>query len=124
MGKTIRKAFRFRLEPSYRQRRKLVRFVGCVRWTWNQALELQKKRLDDGKSVMSYPAMSRLVTEWRHQQETSWLSEAPSDSCQQALRHLRRAFDDFFDSPALPAEVEARSTQRSTAPDVRTEAGR
>lgn len=95
--RTIRKAFRFRLEPSYQQRRKLVRFVGCVRWTWNHALALQKERLDRGEYVMSYAAMCRKLTEWRNTERTSWLSEAPVHACQQTLRDLRRAFDDFFD---------------------------
>lgn len=94
---TIQKAYRFRLDPTWTQRSLMRQFAGCRRWVWNEALRLQKVRLDAGLGVMSYVEMCRLLTHWRRTDETRWLSDAPVHTSQQSLRDLRRALDDFFD---------------------------
>ena len=42
----IRKAVRYRLEPSPEQENLLNRAVGCVRFVWNRALSIQKSYLE------------------------------------------------------------------------------
>ncbi len=93
----IKRAYRFRLQPTVQQVDLVNRFAGCRRWLWNEVLRLQRVRLDADLPVMGYAAMCKLAGWLRHNAETSWLAEAPSQTSQQALKDLRRAFDDFFD---------------------------
>ena len=47
------RAFKFRLVPTAQQEALLSRHAGGVRFVWNKALDLQKKRLDAGIPLLS-----------------------------------------------------------------------
>lgn len=95
----IRKAYRFRLEPTSEQRAKLARFAGACRWAWNEALVEQKRRLEAGERVAGYAELCSWVTGWRHDPATKWLSEIHVHPVQQKLKDLERAFRDYFRKP-------------------------
>lgn len=96
----MRKAFRFRLEPTSEQRAKLARFAGACRWAWNEALVEQKRRLEAGERVAGYAELCRWVTGWRNAPATKWLAEIHVHPVQQKLKDLERAFRDYFRKPA------------------------
>ena len=50
----IQRAFKYRLVPTEAQTGALERTVGCVRFVRNNALALQKHRLDHGARILSY----------------------------------------------------------------------
>ena len=89
---TIRQAFKYQLRPTGYQIRLMRRFAGCRRFVYNKAWTLQMKRLKQGKELLSYPALCRLLTQWKQHPETSWLREAPAQCLQQALMDLVKAF--------------------------------
>jgi putative transposase len=64
------------------------RFAGACRFVYNKALALQ----EESEKKLSYAGLCKLLTQWRHCQETAWLAEAPAHPLQQALRDLERAF--------------------------------
>jgi putative transposase len=97
----IRKGFVFRLKPNSETESVIRRTAGCCRFVWNQALAVQKARLDRGERVQSYDAMCDALLLWKCDPATAFLSEVHSQPLQQKLKDLRRAFDDFFD-PAQP----------------------
>ena len=72
------------------------RFAGACRFVYNQALALQKARYEQGENKLGYAGLCKLLTQWRHRQETAWLAEAPVHPLQQALRDLERAYSNFF----------------------------
>ncbi len=72
------------------------RFAGSCRFVFNKALALQKERHEQGDKKLGYAGLCKLLTEWRHSAETSWLADAPVHPLQQALRDLERAYANFF----------------------------
>ncbi|WP_312283604.1 transposase [Candidatus Igneacidithiobacillus taiwanensis] len=93
----IRKAVRYRLEPTVEQENLLTRAVGCVRFVWNRALAIQKSYLEQGCGILSYVDMAKCLTAWRGSQAFGFLSESPIHPQQQVLRNLDRALKDAFD---------------------------
>ncbi|TBW02676.1 transposase [Azotobacter chroococcum] len=91
-----RQAFKFRIEPTGEQQRKLRQFAGACRFVFNKALALQQANREAGGKFIGYVAMARQLTAWRNDEETSWLKEAPVHPLQHALKDLDRAYQNFF----------------------------
>ena len=91
-------AFKFELMPNGEQQRNMRRFAGSCRFVYNKALALQKTRFDSGEKKLSYAGLCKVITEWRS--ETGWLAETHSQVLQQAMKHLERAYQNFFEKRA------------------------
>ena len=89
-------AFKFELRPTGRQRQQMRCFAGSCRFAYNNGLALQKARFAAGEKHLSYAGLCKLLTQWRHNTETSWLQDAPTHPLQQALKDLERAYTNFF----------------------------
>src|SRR5947209_1350709 len=78
----------------------LAQTFGCCRYVYNWAL---RKRTDayyrEGKR-MYYQQMSQALTQLKKQDDHAWLNEVSSVPLQQTLRHLDRAFLNFFEGGA------------------------
>lgn len=72
------------------------RFSGSCRFVFNKALALQKERYDRGEVRLSAFALINLLPEWKSHPEFLWLSESPSQTLQQVLKDLDRAYVNFF----------------------------
>ncbi|ELQ8317835.1 transposase, IS605 OrfB family protein [Stutzerimonas stutzeri B1SMN1] len=95
-----RQAYKFRIEPTGEQQRKLRQFAGACRFVFNQALALQQANREAGGKFIGYVAMARQLTAWRNSTETVWLKEAPVHPLQHALKDLDRAYQNFFEKRA------------------------
>jgi putative transposase len=93
-------AYKFRIDPNGEQQRKLRQFAGMVRFVFNKALALQQDNRDAGGKYIQYVPMAKLLTEWRNGPETPWLKSAPVHPLQHALKHLDRAYKNFFEKRA------------------------
>ena len=91
-----RKAFQFRLVPKASQRQQMTQIAGCNRFAWNRALALLRGALERGEKVERYNTLAKRLPVWKEEVETSFLSEAPSQTLQQTLKDLDRALGDFF----------------------------
>lgn len=91
-----RQAFKYRIEPTGEQQRKLRRFSGACRFVFNKALALQKEHYEQGAKKLGYAGLCNLLTEWKALQETAWLSDTPSQALQQTLKDLEQAYGNFF----------------------------
>ncbi len=89
--------YKFRLVPTPEQETLLSRHAGCVRFVWNKALDLQKKRLEAGIPLLSYGDMAKLLTLWRSSEEYGFLAEGPVHPQQQTLKNLDRAIWEALD---------------------------
>ena len=87
-------AFKFELMPNGEQQRNMRRFAGSCRFVYNKALTLQKSNHEAGENFIGYVAMANLLPSWKS--EHSWLANAPSQSLQHALKHLEKAYKNFF----------------------------
>ena len=93
-------AYKFRIDPDGEQQRKLRQFAGMVRFVFNKALALQQENRDAGGKYIQYVPMAKLLTDWRNGPDTPWLKSAPVHPLQHALKHLDRAYKNFFEKRA------------------------
>jgi putative transposase len=87
-------AYQFELRPKSTQSRLLRQYVGTVRWVWNQALALQKARLENKETCLKYVETAGLLPGWKA--SYPFLKEAPSQPLQQTLKDLDLALRDAF----------------------------
>ena len=110
-----KKAYKYRFSPSDAQKRLLAQTFGCCRYVYNWAL---RQRTDayyqQGERLYYEGTAQRLVT-LKKQEETLWLNEVSSVPLQQALRHLDKAFRNFFEGRAdYPTFKKKRQQQAAT----------
>jgi putative transposase len=100
--------YTFRFYPGAPQRRALARVFGCVRYVFNRALRLRLDRCAEDKTWVSYCQTSAALTGWKKEPESAWLNEVSSVPLQQCLRHLQRAFRNFFEKRAADPRFKSR----------------
>jgi putative transposase len=93
----IRKAFKFRLNVSQQQRKKLFAFAGCCRFVWNKCWHLNKSRLSEKSRILRYQELDFWVKLWKKSDEYGFLQDCHSQLLQQKLKDLDKAFMDCFD---------------------------
>lgn len=91
-----KRAYRYRCYPTPTQATVLARTFGCARFVYNWALRLRTDAYFQRQERVSYTATSAALTTLKQQPETTWLNDVSSVPTQQALRHLDRAFRNFF----------------------------
>lgn len=95
-----KRAYRYRFYPTPVQEAILARTFGCVRYVYNWALRLCTDAYYERHEHIGYHESSAALTTLKQQPETAWLNEVSSVPLQQALRHLDRAFLNFFEGRA------------------------
>jgi putative transposase len=92
----IRQGFEYWLKVKGRDKNSaLFHAVGCQRFLWNKMLKLQLARLARGKRIAGYATMCKVLSKWKARYQ--FLNDVPSQSLQQTLKDLDRAFKDGFD---------------------------
>ena len=93
----IRKAYKFRLKTNSSLAQQLAQFAGSSRLVWNKGLALQKEKLNAKKSCLSYSELTKELTQWKKQENLSFLKQAHSQALQQSLKDLSQALKEAFD---------------------------
>jgi len=93
----IRKAFKYRLKLTPEQRILCTQFAGINRFVWNKVLALNLTRLNEKQPLLWYQESNWLTQLWKQSDEYAFLKDAPSQTLQQTLKQLERAFKDGFD---------------------------
>ncbi len=96
----VEKAYKFRFYPTPEQENLLRRTLGCVRLVYNKALAARTQLWHENKERVSYKQTSAMLTNWKKQEDLDFLTEVSSVPLQQGLRHLQRAFTNFFSGRA------------------------
>jgi len=65
MKKIIRKAFKYRLNPTPAQQQKLFEFAGCARFIWNKCLSMSLLRLESKQPIIWYQEMAYWLKAWK-----------------------------------------------------------
>jgi putative transposase len=84
------------LYPTDEQKQHLARTFGCVRVVYNWGLRHKTDAYYQEHRRLYYKDLSSMLTDLKKQDEYAWLNEVSSVPTQQALRHLDRAFINFF----------------------------
>jgi len=93
-----KRAYRYRFYPTPAQAATLAQTFGCARYVYNWAL--RTAAYYERHERLGYHEASAALTTLKQQPETTWLNEVSSVPLQQALRHLDKAFRNFFEGRA------------------------
>jgi putative transposase len=107
------KAYRFRFYPTAEQAQLLSRTFGCVRYVYNWALKAKTDAYYNEGKRLYYKDLSAKLTILKQQPETVWLNEVSSVALQQELRHLERAFINFFEGRARYPQFHKKHEKQS-----------
>ncbi len=91
-----KRAYQYRIYPTDEQKQILARTFGCARFVYNWALRLRTDAYYQEQKRIYYSDTSAMLTQLKQQPEYSWLNEVSCVPTQQALRHLDKAFRNFF----------------------------
>lgn len=106
-------AFRFRFYPTPEQANLLARTFGCVRYVYNWGLALRRDTYKEEERSASFAETCRKLTVLKQQEDTDWLKEVSCIPLQQTLRHLDRAFSNFFTKRASYPHFKRRHSKQS-----------
>lgn len=98
-------AYKFRIYPSKQQEVLILRTFGCARYVYNYYLN---QRVQSYKSTGKSPTrfeQDKDLTNLKKQDETAWLREVDKCALQNSLKHLDRAYQNFFRGVSCGAPV-------------------
>ena len=112
--KEIYKSYKFRIYPDKEQQAILAKYFGSVRFVYNHFLAKRKKQYEETNRSDNYYAQAKTLTELKHSEEFSWLSEINSQTLQHALRHLETAYVNFFRGKAKFPTFKSKKAKNSS----------
>lgn len=92
----MEQGFRYRFYPTPEQESMLRKTLGCVRLVYNQALAARTESWYERQEKIDYIKTSALLTGWKKQDDLQFLNEVSCVPLQQTLRHLQKAFSNFW----------------------------
>jgi putative transposase len=109
------KAYKYRVYPTQEQVHILAKTFGCCRFVYNWALRERTDAYYKRGERLYYEGTAQLLTAKKKQDEYAWLNEVSSVPLQQSLRHLDKAFRNFFEGRAeYPTFKKKRNDQAAT----------
>jgi len=101
--------------PTDEQKVILARTFGCCRFVYNWALRQRTDAYYKEHKRLYYKDLSAMLTDLKKQEQYTWLSEVASVPLQQSLRHLDKAFINFFEGRGeYPSFKKKRHQQSAT----------
>lgn len=94
MKRTI--AYKYHLKTTPKIDNIFNQFAGAQRFVWNKILSFQNDRFKLGEKKLSYVQCANLLPLMKQQDDTCWLKQIPSQTLQQTLKDLDRAYTNFF----------------------------
>ena len=95
-SKVVKRAYKYRFYPTPEQADQLARTFGCVRYVYNRALAERSRAWTQEQRRVTFADTSKMLTAWKRDEETAWLTEPSKGPLQAALRHLQAAYDKFW----------------------------
>ena len=108
-----KRAYKYRIYPTPEQKQVLARTFGCVRYVYNWALRLRTDAYYNEQKRIYYKDLSEMLTALKKQDEYAWLAEVSSVPLQQSLRHLDKAFINFFEGHAQYPTFKKKRNQQA-----------
>jgi putative transposase len=92
----MEKAYRYRFYPTAEQEQLLRQTMGCVRLVYNKALAARTEAWYERQERVDYVLTSSMLTVWKKQEDLDFLNDVSCVPLQQGLRHLQKAFGNFW----------------------------
>ncbi len=110
-----KRSYKYRFYPSDEQKHILAQTFGCCRYVYNWALRQRTDAYYQRGERLYYEGTAQRLVLLKKQEETVWLQEVSSVPLQQSLRHLDKAFRNFFEGRAdYPTFKKKRNQQAAT----------
>nr|DAS94038.1 MAG TPA: endonuclease [Caudoviricetes sp.] len=108
----IYKTFKFRIKPTKQQIIDLTNACYCARYVYNRALGYHNLEYKESKEnrFNAFKLMG-MLPDWKREKE--WLSNAPSQVLQQAIKNLERAMKNYFNQGATYPSFKKRNFNTS-----------
>ena len=104
----VERAYKYRFFPTQAQENLLRRTMGCVRLVYNKALSARTKAWYERQERIQYKETSSLLTSWKKTEDLDFLNEVSCVPLQQCLRHLQKAFANFWGKRAKYPRFKAK----------------
>ncbi|MEO1672126.1 MAG: transposase, partial [Cyanobacteria bacterium J06631_2] len=104
----VERAYKYRFYPTTEQENLLRRTMGCVRLVYNKALAAKTEGWYERQKRIDYKQTSSLLTSWKKTEDLDFLNEVSSVPLQQCLRHLQKAFANFWGKRAKYPRFKAK----------------
>ena len=104
----VERAYKYRFFPTQAQENLLRRTMGCVRLVYNKALDARTEAWYKRQERIQYKETSSLLTNWKKAEDLDFLNEVSSVPLQQCLRHLQKAFANFWGKRAKYPRFKAK----------------
>src|SRR5260221_14163293 len=108
-----KRAYKYRMYPTDEKKTILARTFGCCRFIYNWALRQKTDAFYHEQQRLYYKDLSEALTQLKKHPDYSWLNEVSSVPVKQALRHLDKAFLNFFEGRAQYPTFKKKRTQQS-----------
>jgi putative transposase len=102
------RAYKCRFYPTQAQENLLRRTMGCVRLVYNKALATKTESWYQRQERIDYKQTSSLLTSWKKTEDLDFLNEVSCVPLQQCLRHLQKAFANFWGKRAKYPRFKAK----------------
>ena len=109
------RAYHYRFYPTDEQAQLLAHTFGCARYVYNFALRLRSDAYYKEQQRLGYHETSARLTLLKQQADHRWLNDVAAVPLQQALRHLDRAFRNFFEGRAKYPTFKKRHGDQSAS---------
>jgi putative transposase len=109
----MKRAYRYRFYPTDEQKNILAQTFGCTRFVYNWALRKKTDAYYKDGVRLYYKDLSGMLTEIKKQPEFTWLNDVSSVPLQQSLRHLDKAFINFFEGRGEYPKFKKKRNQQS-----------
>ncbi|MBT1161764.1 RNA-guided endonuclease TnpB family protein [Bifidobacterium sp. SO1] len=93
---TLTRRYRFRLYPTRGQERLLRRVFGCVRLVHNTMVEIRESDFQQNLPFRKYRELDRILTGLKRDPDYAFLNEVSSVTLQQEVRHVEKAYVNYF----------------------------
>jgi putative transposase len=113
--KVVKRAYKYRFYPTPKQAEQLSKTFGCVRYVYNRALAERSHAWTQEQRRVNYADTSLMLTAWKRDPETEWLTEPSKSPLQQALRNLQGAFDKFWRKQAAYPKFKKKGKSKDSA---------
>lgn len=90
----LKRAFKYELKPTERQRRFFCQTFGCSRFVYNTMLDKKISAYQSDKTSLSYNDLSAELTTLKS--EKTFLKDVPSQALQQSLKRLGFSIQTFL----------------------------
>ena len=109
------RAYKYRWYPTTEQKKILAQTFGCARYVYNWALRRRSDAYYERQERIGYQALSASLMLLKQQADHQWLNDVAAVPLQQALRHLDRAFRNFFAGRASYPAFKKRHGEQSAS---------